>query len=328
MILAGDIGGTKTNLAYFDAGDNSLALHTNKSYPSQTYRSLDDIVRVFVEEFPADIRHAAFGVAGPVIDGRCETTNISWVVDSRDIARQLGLRNVGLINDLEATAYGTLRLGKKDLHVLNPGTLRRGGAIAVIAAGTGLGEGGLVWDGVRYRALPSEGGHSDFAPRNELEMELLRFLVGRFGQVSWERLVSGPGLYNIYQFLRSRAGSPEPSWLSEQISNGDPSAAVSQAALQEKDSVCVQAVEMFVSLYGAEAGNLALKFLATGGVYVGGGIAPKLLDKIRRGTFLQSFVQKDSYSKLMQSMPLYVVLNEKTALYGAAHYAISEPESG
>jgi len=324
MILAGDIGGTKINLAYFVEENNGFILHTIKSYPSKQYGSLREIIQLFTAKFPAKITCAAFGVAGPVIDGRCETTNLSWVVDSREIAQQVELQNVGLINDLEATAYGTLRLDEKDKLVLNKGVQRDQGTIAVIAAGTGLGEGGLVWDGTRYRALPSEGGHTDFGPRNELEMALLRFLLQRYERVSYERLISGPGMYNIYQFFRSRAAYPEPAWLTERIQSGDPSAAVSEAGLEGKDEVCQETLETFVSLYGAEAGNLALKLLSTGGVYVGGGIAPKILSKIQQGSFMKSFTSKGRYAALMSNIPVYVVLNDRTALYGAAHYALLE----
>jgi len=206
--------------------------------------------------------------------------------------------------------------------LLKEGTGVPHAAIAVIAAGTGLGEGGLVWDGSRYRALPSEGGHTDFAPRNELEMDLLRFLLGKHERVSYERLVSGPGLLNLYQFFRSRSTYAEPSWLKEQLASGDSSAAISQAAMEETDDASVKALEMFVSVYGAEAGNLALKLLATGGVFVGGGIAPKILPKIQQGPFLNSFIRKGRYSDLLKKIPIHVIMNDKIALVGAAHYAL------
>jgi glucokinase len=321
MILAGDIGATKTNLGYFAPGAAGLVLRRYKSYPSQEYGSLGEIIGQFVAEFPETVERAAFGIAGPVIDGRVETTNISWVVDARELAAQLGLQDVGLMNDLAATAYGVLWMTGDDRVVLNEGSPARGGTIAVIAAGTGLGEGGLVWTGKRYRALSSEGGHADFAPRSELEIDLLRFLMERFGRVSVERLVSGPGLYNIYQFFRSRSSVPEPEWLRNDLAAGDPSAVVSEAGLNRRDDVCVETLETFVSLYGSEAGNLALKYLSTGGLYIGGGIAPKILAAIRGGSFMASFRNKPPYTKVLGGIPVFVVMNDKAALYGAAHYA-------
>ena len=322
MILAGDIGGTKTNLAYFKVEAETLVLIVTKGYPSRQYGSLNEVIDVMQREHPAKISAAAFGIAGPVVDGRSKLTNLGWNVDAGDIAVELNLETVGLLNDLEATAYGTLRLEENDKVILQQGVPQEGAAIAVIAAGTGLGEGGLIWDGSRYRALPSEGGHTDFAPRSELEIELLRFMLHKHQRVSYERLVSGPGLYNLYQFFRSRASYPEPTWLKEKIASSDPSAAVSQAGMMGNDEACVQALEMFVSLYGAEAGNLALKILSTGGVFVGGGIAPKILARIQQGSFLTSFVRKGRYTDLLNNMPISVILNDKTALYGAAHFAL------
>ena len=326
MILAGDIGGTKTNLAYFSNDAGRLVRHTAKGYPSRQHASLGEIVEKFTSEFPSPITRAAFGVAGPVIGTRCETTNLSWVVDSSEIARQLGLNSAGLVNDLEATGYGTLRLEKEDMIVLQSGVQREGAARAVIAAGTGLGEGGLVWDGHQYRALASEGGHTDFGPRNELEVDLLWFLLQRYQRVSYERIISGSGMQNLYDFFRGRSGVPEPPWLTQKLASGDPAAAISQAGLDGSDAVCMDALETFVSIYGAETGNLALKLLSTGGVYVGGGIAPKILPKILDGPFLKSFTSKGRYEKVLKAMPVCVVLNDKTALIGAAHYALMTSE--
>ncbi|MBM2841758.1 MAG: Glucokinase [Bacteroidetes bacterium] len=321
MILAGDVGGTKTNLAYFVAEGQSLTPTLVKSYPSQQYRSLNEVVQRLLSEHPAEISAAAFGIAGPVVDGRSKLTNLGWEVDSREVAALLKLHSVGLVNDLQATAYGTLRLSHQEKLVLNAGVPQPHAPIAVIAAGTGLGEGALIWDGRRYRAIPSEGGHTDFGPRNEVEIELLRFLTKKFGRVSYERIVAGPGIVNLYEFFRSRANSPEPPWLRERIAAGDPSAAISQAGMDGADPVCVEVLTTFASLYGAEAGNLALKILATGGVYVGGGIAPKILPIIKQH-FIEAFTTKGRYSNLMKQMPVYIVLNDKTALVGAAHYAL------
>jgi glucokinase len=301
MILVGDIGGTKTNLAYFTAHGGSLTLSLVESYPSQLHRSLTDIITEFLRKHPAQISTAAFGIAGPVVDGRCEATNLPWVVDSRDVAGLLKREIVGLINDLEGTAYGTLHLRANDRLQVVSGKPRPHGTVAIIAAGTGLGEAGLVWDGDRYKTLPSEGGHADFAPRNELEIDLLRFLLKKYDRVSYERLLSGPGLYNLYEYFKSVAAYPEPGWLQDQIAAGDPSAVISKTGLEEKDEACVKALDTFVSLYGAEAGNLALKLLSTGGVFVGGGIAPKIASKMQKGTFRDSFTRKGRFGELLNN---------------------------
>jgi glucokinase len=321
MILAGDIGGTKTNLAYYDLRGETLKPVMMKSYHSRDFHSLNEVLKVMLAEHPVEITAAAFGIAGPIVDGRSRLTNLGWDVDSREVAGMLKVDSVGLINDLQATAYGTLRLSLEEKLVLNAGVPQPHAPVAVIAAGTGLGEGGLVWDGRRYRAFPSEGGHTDFGPRNELEMDLLRFLLKKYERVSYERVVAGPGFVNLYEFFRSRADYPEPGWLKEKFSQGDPSAVISQAGIEETDQSCVDAVRTFASLYGAEAGNLALKVLATGGVYVGGGIAPKILPMIK-DHFIDSFAAKGRYSNLMKQIPVYVVLNDKAALAGAAHYAL------
>ncbi len=321
MILAGDIGGTKVNLAYFTETGDALTPSVAKSYSSKQHASLSAIIKQFIQESPQMIDEAAFGIAGPVVNGRCEATNLPWVVDARAIASEFGVKTVGLLNDLEATAYGTLRLQDKDKLQLNTGVAQQHAAIAVIAAGTGLGEGGLVWKGKRYQTLASEGGHSDFAPRSELEMNLLRFLLAKYKRVSNERVVSGMGIVNLYQFFRTQVDYPEPQWLTNEMS-ADAAAAISKAALAGKDEACIKAMELFVSLYGAEAGNLALKLLSTSGVFIGGGIAPKILPLLQQATFMDSFTNKGRLSSLMKNMPVYVVLNDKTALLGAAHFAL------
>jgi glucokinase len=323
MILAGDIGGTKTNLAYYDVHEEKLVPLLVESYPSQSYVSLIDILAVHLREHPQKITAAAFGIAGPVVENRSRLTNVNWVVDGKEIAAALHLESVGLMNDLAATAYGILRLGSNDLVTLQSGNPQREGTIGVIAAGTGLGGGALVWDGRGYRAMPSEGGHADFPPRNVLEMDLLKFLLKKFEHVGVERVVAGPGIMNIYEFFRSRTSAPEASWLAEEMRQGDPSAVVSRIGLEGRDETCVRTLEMFVSLYGSEGGNLALRFLTTGGLYVAGGIAPKILPKIQSGLFMEAFLAKDTYRELLQTIPVYVVLNEKTALIGAAHFALT-----
>lgn len=322
MILAGDIGGTKTNLAHVAAEGGTLVLRRVSSYPSRSRSSFLDIVRDFTAEHPEAVEAAAFGIAGPVVADRCEATNLPWVVDARTLSSSLGDAPTALLNDLEATAYGVLHLRDNDRLVLQPGEADANGAIAVIAAGTGLGEGGLIPAGSRFIALPSEGGHTDFAPRNELEIDLLRFMLRRHERVSYERLVSGPGLLAIYEFFRERAGNAEPAWLSQRLQAEDPSAVVSHTALEGGDAACRKALELFVSLYGAEAGNLALKLLSRGGVYIAGGIAQKILPALTGGTFLSSFQAKGRFSPLLRRMPLVVVLNQHTALLGAAHRAL------
>jgi glucokinase len=322
LILAGDIGGTKTHLAVFSFQDNNLKAEFEKTFPSQEYSGLEPILEEFFATGKHPIGRASFGIAGPLVDGRVNPPNLDWIVDPLSLAKTLELPSVSLLNDLEAAAYGIFTLAPDEFLVLNEGVIRRPGNKVLIAAGTGLGETILFDDGKNYYPLASEGGHSDFAARNELEIELLRYLIGRFGRVSYERVVSGPGLSNIYDFLKDRAELGVPDWFAEKMAAAeDRSALISQAALAGEPEIAVQALNMFVSSYGAEAGNLALKGKAIGGVYVGGGIAPKMLNKLRDGTFMQAFKDKGRYRELVSSIPVYVVLNEKAALRGAAYHA-------
>lgn len=323
MILAGDIGGTNTRLALVEAVDTELKITVEETYPSRERTSLESVIEEFLSLHPCKLTNASFGIAGPVRNGRCEATNLPWVVDAKTVARRLDLRQVGLINDLEANAYGVAVLPAKDLVSLNKGARGAVGNRAVIAAGTGLGEAGLHWDGKEHRPFATEGGHTDFAPRNHLEMELLGYLLNYYRRVSYERLVSGPGLVQIYQFLRDTGKVDEPSWLTEQLRRGDPAATIAQLALGGKSSLCNQALELFVSLYGAEAGNLALKLMATGGVYLGGGIAPKIIAKLKEPVFMNAFTAKGRMRPLLQDMPVRVIMNPKTALLGAARHATS-----
>ncbi len=321
MILAGDIGGTKTNLAYFDVENNTLVLKNAASYQSQEFPSLNAILARFRSQYPATISGAAFGIAGPVVEGHCHLTNLGWEIDVATIRKDLGIDAVELINDLQATGYGTLHLSASERITLQEGDPQAKGSIAVIAAGTGLGEGALIWDGKHYRAIASEGGHADFSPRNELEASLMQFLAGKFGHVSWERILSGPGLFSIYEFLSKRSAASPPAWLTAALASGDPAAVVSKAAMDAKDPTCVEALDLFVSLYGSETGNLALKVLATGGVFIGGGIAPKILAKLKTGSFVHNFNAKGRLEQVLQGMPVFVVLNDRIALFGAAHVA-------
>jgi glucokinase len=322
LVLAGDIGGTKTNLGLYSVHGDKLRAESTQTFPSKSYSGLVPVLQEFLASTHHAIDAACFGIAGPVVDGKVKTPNLPWVVDTGESRQALKLDSVTLLNDLEAGAYGILTLENDEFYTLNEGTVRQSGNKALIAAGTGLGQAILYDDGRHFHPLASEGGHGDFAPRNELEIELLRHLIGRFGHVSYERVVSGPGLFNIYRFLKEVRGLEEPSWLTEQLSAADdPNVVISKAALANEAEICVEALDLFVSVYGAEAGNLALRAKSVGGLYVGGGIAPKILEKLKDGTFMRAFVAKGRYTDLMATIPVRVVLNEQAALRGAAYYA-------
>jgi glucokinase len=263
-------------------------------------------------------------VAGAVIEGKARTTNLPWQLDEKDLARAIGAPVAKLLNDLEAAAYGMLYLRSDELCILNPGSQpKRKGNVAVIAAGTGLGEAMLYWDGRRHNPLASEGGHADFAPQTDQEIELLRYLRDKYnGHVSFERVLSGPGYMNIYSFLRDRGYYPEPAWLAEKLKTGIPSATITQLGMAGEDPLCVATNDLFTSLYGAEAGNLALKCVAVGGVFVGGGIAPKMLGALQKGNFLRGFTSKGRFSELMKNVEVSVALNPRAPLIGAAHFAL------
>jgi len=321
MILAGDIGGTNSRLASFEVVQGRVHPIVEETFPSRGSASLDDIVRTFVSKHNLRIAHACFGIAGPIRHGRSEAINLAWVVDGQRLAQELGLATVGLINDLEANAYGAAALAPEDFAILNEGASEAEGNAAVIAAGTGLGEAGLYWDGQQHWPFASEGGHASFAPDDALQVALLQYLQQRFGHVSWERVLSGPGLHNVYTFLRDTQRGVEPAWLTEELRQGDPSAAISRAALAGTCDLCVQTLDLFVTLYGAEAGNLALKVMATGGVFVGGGIAPRIVDKLKGAAFTQAFCAKGRLQPVLEAIPIRVIMNDKTALYGAARCA-------
>ncbi len=328
MILSADIGGTKTNVALFQISGKVLRSVAMETYASREHSSLEEILEKFLAVRDGSVSRACFGVAGPVKHGRSETTNLAWVVDSSHLARMLGLRRVGLLNDMEATAWGIGALAPKDLAVINPGRPDPQGNGAVIAAGTGLGEAGLEWNGKERWPFASEGGHSDFAPRNELEIELLRYLAAKFGHVSYERALSGPGLHNIYNFLRDTKRAEEPAWLAEELAREDPSAVISRVALEERAAICERAMDYFVEIYGAEAGNLALKMMATAGVYLGGGIAPKIAARLKRRDFLEAFVSKGRLRPLLEDVPVSIILNDGAALLGAARWAQQQGPEG
>ncbi|MEX0802664.1 MAG: glucokinase [Candidatus Binatia bacterium] len=322
LILGGDIGGTKTHLALFSVHGDQLKPELQKTFSSQEYSGLEAILREFLAAADIKIGQACFGIAGPLVDGKIKPPNLNWTVDPVSLAETLKLPSVSLLNDLQAAAYGIFTLEPHEFFALNEGMVRRPGSKALIAAGTGLGETILFDDGKNYHPLASEGGHADFAPRDELEIELLRYLIAKFGRVSYERVVSGPGLFNIYNFLRDCGVIDEPSRFKDKIAGAeDPSALISKAAMAGEPEICVKALDMLVSVYGAEAGNLALKGKAIGGVYIGGGIAPKILNKLKDGTLMRAFVAKGRYEELVSSIPVYVILNDRAALRGAAYYA-------
>ena len=321
MILAGDIGGTNSRLASFEVVQGRVKSIVEETFPSRDSASLDDIVRTFVSTHNLHVTHACFGIAGPIHHGRSEAINLAWVVDAQRLAQQLGLPTVGLLNDLEANAYGAAALAPEDFVILNEGAPDAEGNAAVIAAGTGLGEAGLYWDGKQHWPFASEGGHASFAPADALQVELLQYLQQQFAHVSWERVLSGMGLYNIYTFLRDTQRGVEPPWLTEELRQGDRPAVIGEAALAGTCDLCVQALDLCVKLYGAEAGNLALKVMATGGVFVGGGIAPRIINKLKEGTFTQVFCAKGRLQPILEAIPIRVIMNDKAALYGAARCA-------
>ena len=325
LVLAGDVGGTKTDLAVFSTAGGLRAPVAQATFKSRDYPGLEAVVRLFLDRIDSGIDRAAFGVAGPVANGEARVTNLPWVIDEGELADRLGLGSVTLINDLQAVAAAVPLLEAGDLHTLNEGQAAAGGAIAVIASGTGLGEAYLVWDGRRYRAYPSEGGHADFAPADEQQAGLLSFLRRRFGHVSCERVCSGIGLPNIYAFLKESRAAEEPAWLGEELAAAaDPTPVIVAAALDAEQpcDLCRAALDLFVSILGGEAGNLALKVMAAGGVYIGGGIPSRIPRVLQEPRFMQAFRNKGRMSGLMDSFPVRVILNPKAALLGAAVQAM------
>jgi glucokinase len=320
MILAGDVGGTKVHLALYDFLNGRLECSREQRYAAGEYTGLEEVVKEFLGSQP--VTAACFGVPGPVRDGRLRLTNLPWTLDSRKLAAGLGITHLFLINDLEANGYGVAELAPEQIYTLSEGDPSQIGNRALIAAGTGLGEGLLIWNGHSHIPYPSEGGHADYSPRNEDEIDLLRFLKQKYqGRISFERVISGPGLTNIYEFLREVRGLDEPAWLAERLATEDPNAVITELALAAKSEICERALEIFVSAYGAEAGNLALKLLSVGGVYVGGGIAPRILEKLQDGAFMRAFTDKGRLSPLLENIPVRIILESRAALLGAAAYA-------
>jgi len=320
-VLAGDIGGTKTVLGFFRFAGGCPVPVAVESYASRAAACLEDHVDRFLKSYPHEPASACFGIAGPVIRGTAGITNLPWVISEAGLKERFGFGKVNLINDLGATAYGVTVPGVSEFAVLNPGLPEQDGAIGIIAPGTGLGTALMAyWDG-KPVPLPSEGGHVDFAARNLKELALLEDFLSRMPHVSLERLASGPGLFSIYNWLKEHYHRPEPAWLSERILTNDPSRVVSEAAIYDGEPLCVEALEMFVSILGSAAGNLALVGLTTGGIFLGGGICPKILPKLRDGLFMEAFCAKGRFRSLLSNIPVKIILNDQAALLGAARRA-------
>jgi glucokinase len=325
-VLVGDIGGTKINLALAEVSDEDegehIDLHEPRGYVSASWSGLQDCVRAYLDDTGLACERAAFAVAGPVDQDRCATTNLAWLVDARTLEAELGLERVRLLNDLEAVAWAIPALAPEQIEELQAGDGSRGNA-CVISAGTGLGEAGLYWDGARQHPFASEGGHADFAPVTDLELALLGFVRRTHARVSWERVVSGMGIANLYAFLLEHRGASTPAWLRGEIAAGELAAAVAHAATRQTDPICVETMQLLFTLYGREAGNLALKHMALGGVYLAGGVTLRNLELLRGGGFLDGFSDKGRMQQLMRRMPVRVILDPHAALRGAARLAVA-----
>jgi glucokinase len=327
MLLAGDIGGTKTTLGIFSSERGPRHPLERATFPSGQFPSLEELVVEFLRGVSLPVTRASFGVAGPVIEGTANITNLPWRMDEKELAQTLGLRSVRLLNDLVAIAHGISELGSGDLHAINAGEPVREGSVAVIAPGTGLGEAFLVWDGKHHRVCPSEGGHADFAPADEPQTKLLVYLQRKYGHVSFERVCSGIGLPNIYAYLRDSGFAPEPNWLARKLAEAaDPTPVMVAFALNptQGSELCTQTLQMFISILASEAGNLTLKILATGGVYLGGGIPPRILPLIDPERFMTVFADKGRFSEMLHKVPVHVILNPEIALFGAAVHGLEE----
>ena len=323
MILAGDVGGTKCNLALFAEKDGKLDVVFRERFASKEFAKFDLIIHEFLRRAAPclgqrKICAAGFGVAGPVINNRIHTTNLPWIVDAGILSKEIAVEAVVLLNDLGATGHSLEHLSPGDLCVLNQGKPLPGASRALLAAGTGLGEGILFWEGTRYKVVPSEGGHSDFAPRTDQQIELLKFMRHRYPQVSWELILSGRGFRTLHEFI-----APSVKHSIFEDPDADPAPFITKSGLDRTCPVCVEALDLWTSVYGAEAGNLALKVLALGGVYVAGGIAVKILPKMQDGTFLTAFKDKWHYAEMLGEVPVSIVLNESAPLIGAAYEAFA-----
>jgi len=318
LILAGDVGGTKTNLGIFAGGKSRPILKIMETYDSRKASGLEDIIERFMNEYAAPLAGACFGIAGPVVDGRSKTTNLPWVVSEGQLKRRFKWPHVRLINDLTATAQAVPFLNRRELHFLNSVRARKSRNIALVAPGTGLGEALLIFQKGKFIPIPSEGGHADFSPKNEEEIQLWRYVHKLFGHVSIERLLSGTGLFNIYSWLKDSGQYKEPAWLRKNIKEQEPAKAIIEAAMAKKHPLCVASLNRFVSIFGSVAGNLALTGMTTGGVYLGGGIPPRIIAKLEEDIFMKAFTDKGRFKGFMERIPVRVILNDRTALMGAA----------
>jgi len=323
MILAGEIGATRTRLAAFETEGHRLQCVVEKTYPSQQHDGLSGILADFIKTEGIPVHSACLGVAGPVRAGRSKISNLSWVIDAQEVAKQLRLNSAGLLNDLEAYAYGIDGLDSKDFIPLSEGSKEAEGNRAVISAKTGLGMAGLYWDGFRHHPFACEGGHADFAPRNALQMELMAYLQKKYGRISCERILSGPGIRNIYDFLRDAHKAEEPEWLQTELSAApDPPALISRRALEGKAAICDQTLSIFVSVFGAQTGNCALNFMSTGGIFIGGSIAAKIVPKMKDPVFMEAFLDKGRMETILQDMPVKIVANDDCGMIGAARWTL------
>lgn len=323
MLLAGDIGGTKTHLAIYSLEAGAREPLVEARYPSDDYDHLEDIALEFIAGQDYDLTHACFGVAGPVVNGHVKTTNLPWEMDEVELCEALKLERVFLINDLESVANAIPQLQDSDIVTLNEGQPEAGGSIAVIAPGTGLGEAFLTWDGTRYLAQPSEGGHTDFGPADEVQRDLLAYWQGRKGHVSYEWVCSGIGIGHIYEFFKETGYAPEPDWLAEKLAGvEDITPVIVTTAQAHEVPLCDVTLDTFVAILAAEAANLALKVLATGGVYLGGGIPPRILTLLQSEAFMAAFTHKGRFAGLLRRLPVRVILNPDVALMGAAAYGL------
>jgi glucokinase len=327
MILAGDVGGTKVHLALYNFAGGRLAAVRDCKFPAHEFATLDEVVKAFLaqgSEQKDEIVAACFGCPGPVRDGRLKLTNLPWTLDERELEKSVGIKHIFLINDLEANGYGIPELAPDKVFTLHEGDAAAVGHRGLVSAGTGLGEALLIWDAKtqRHRPLASEGGHCDFAPRDDRDVALLQYLRRTLkGRVSFERVVSGIAIKGVYEFLRDDQKMDEPAWLRERMEKEDPNAVIGQCGEDGSSEICAETLRIFVSAFGAEVGNVALKVLAVGGMYVGGGIAPKILKTMQSGVFTKSFLDKGRLSPLLEAMPVRVILDETCALLGAAAFA-------
>jgi glucokinase len=334
MLLAGDIGGTKTILALYEEGSEATAPLCEETYPSGRYDSLEKLVREFLQTRKTEnpqVGRAVFGVAGPVVAGRATLPNLPWVIEEAKLREQFGFQRVAMINDLEAIGHAVPALTDSDLETIKQGDAEPQGNIAVLAPGTGLGETFLSWNGRRYAVYPSEAGHGDFAPVDELQIGLLEYLLERFDHVSYERVCSGTGIPNIYAYIRDAGLAEEPAWLAAELARvKDPNAAIINTAMQSQAEcrICTLTVETFVAILAAEAGNMVLRHVATGGLYLGGGIPPRIIPFLQRPHFREWFVRKGRLAHLPEKTPVKVIMHPKAALVGAASRGLQEVEGG